>query len=247
MRGVCKPCIKESDALRNLELRAVNRIRQNLVERSISKYVTDFKTGRPCNVCGDVYDPVLMHFDHLDRSVKVSNLSSIKSCHSLEKVLVEISKCQILCIFCHRKKTNVENKDLAVLTETRSEYSGPGHRLCVRCDVPQNGDKFLVCKGVRINVCVQCERERSREKRRMASEYVDSVKASNPCVDCGKRMDPCCMDFDHLPGSVKTSGVCVMVSKGYGVSKISQEIGKCDLVCAGCHTLRTRSRLMLAS
>lgn len=63
---------------------------------------------------------------------------------------------------------------------------------------------------------------------------------SVPCADCGGTFDPVCMDFDHRPGEVKSRSVARMV--GYPHDEIRREIAKCDVVCANCHRLRTKSR-----
>lgn len=69
-------------------------------------------------------------------------------------------------------------------------------------------------------------------------QVVDTLKA-NPCVDCGGRFPPECMDFDHAPDSVKlfdiSKATCTVV-------KLLAEIKKCELVCANCHRIRTKNR-----
>lgn len=58
-----------------------------------------------------------------------------------------------------------------------------------------------------------------------------------PCLDCGGRFPPECMDFDHRPGEVK------LMEMGETMRKLSlwlAEAAKCDIVCANCHRIRTR-------
>lgn len=62
-----------------------------------------------------------------------------------------------------------------------------------------------------------------------------------PCLDCGNFFHPEVMDFDHVRG-IKLHNVSWMVGQGMALSRILEEIEKCDLVCSNCHRLRTWSR-----
>lgn len=77
---------------------------------------------------------------------------------------------------------------------------------------------------------------RHRDKKRKA---IDELK-SNPCMDCGRDFPPYVMHFDHRDSSLKVRGIGNMWS--YSMSKILQEIEKCDLVCSNCHAIRTWNR-----
>lgn len=71
---------------------------------------------------------------------------------------------------------------------------------------------------------------------------VDDLKRGRPCVDCGGTFDPVAMDFDHLDGASKSSGISQMVRGGWSMERVLTEIAKCELVCANCHRVRTRDR-----
>ena len=58
------------------------------------------------------------------------------------------------------------------------------------------------------------------------------------CADCGRRFPPYVMDFDHRDPSQKLGDVMGMAGKAATASVLA-EAGKCDIVCANCHTLRT--------
>lgn len=66
----------------------------------------------------------------------------------------------------------------------------------------------------------------------------DSLK-TKPCQDCGKSFPPFCMEFDHVRGEKRFA-----IGKMANHSRIavSDEISKCELVCCGCHRIRTQSR-----
>lgn len=76
-----------------------------------------------------------------------------------------------------------------------------------------------------------------RIKRKM--RWYQAYKACNPCADCGGFFHPVSMEFDHLEPDTKRQNVSIMVRSGYLMSKIYDEISRCDLVCANCHAVRT--------
>lgn len=76
--------------------------------------------------------------------------------------------------------------------------------------------------------------------REAARTFVIDYLRKNPCVDCGES-DPVVLEFDHVRG-VKDIEVSVMVSRGFGIERISEEITKCDVRCANCHRRITAIR-----
>ena len=77
-----------------------------------------------------------------------------------------------------------------------------------------------------------------RKTNREVRELYLALK-SRPCADCGRSFDPVCMDFDHRPGTTKVAVVSRLLNDE---QKLLAEIEKCDLICACCHRLRTKSR-----
>ena len=90
--------------------------------------------------------------------------------------------------------------------------------------------------------CRLCQREINNARRQPRQDYVDAVKLANGCADCGLRSPhPEIYDFDHLPGFDKVAGVSAFLTKGT-FDDLVAEVAKCDVVCANCHRIRTRSR-----
>lgn len=87
------------------------------------------------------------------------------------------------------------------------------------------------------------ERRRAQKQRRAREmrEFLISLKAGRPCTDCGQVFDPACMQWDHLPGSVKI-GAIGDIGRKSSRRRILDEVAKCELVCANCHSLRTVRR-----
>lgn len=70
--------------------------------------------------------------------------------------------------------------------------------------------------------------------------WVDQLKSTTPCADCGGNFHPVAMDFDHI--GPKLGNIASMVSSGYKLPLIQAEIAKCQIVCANCHRIRTHLR-----
>lgn len=63
--------------------------------------------NKPCKVCGVKHIPSGMEYDHLPGVVKgpVELSNCINNGYTVEAVLAEIAKCQVLCAGCHRAVT----------------------------------------------------------------------------------------------------------------------------------------------
>jgi len=81
-------------------------------------------------------------------------------------------------------------------------------------------------------------RSERREKRRQFHEFVDRLKAV-ACADCGRCFPTCAMDFDHRDGELKKFEISDRIDVD---NELLAEIGKCDVVCACCHRVRTKLR-----
>ena len=68
--------------------------------------------------------------------------------------------------------------------------------------------------------------------------WIDSYKLSKGCVDCGYKIYPKALHFDHIKGK-KLLNVCNSKS----IAQAKQEIKKCVVRCANCHCVITHQRL----
>ena len=73
--------------------------------------------------------------------------------------------------------------------------------------------------------------------------WLRELKTDKPCTDCGKVFPPEAMEWDHLPGTEKLGELGTTLSQR-SRKLILQEIAKCELVCANCHAIRTRARII---
>lgn len=61
----------------------------------------------PCTDCGQRFPPFVMDFDHRDPSTKSFNVgAALGLMKSVEAILVEIAKCDVVCANCHRIRTH---------------------------------------------------------------------------------------------------------------------------------------------
>jgi hypothetical protein len=71
----------------------------------IRSFIVEYLSSHYCVDCGED-DPVVLEFDHRDRSKKLFNIGDAsKKRYSLARVEEEIQKCDVRCANCHRRKT----------------------------------------------------------------------------------------------------------------------------------------------
>ena len=105
----CRPCTQaycRAHYATNAEKH--NKRRYQNSKRYIARnraYTLDYLRSHPCVDCGES-DMLLLEFDHVEPAVKKYLLSDIsRRGGSLEELKREISKCQVRCIKCHRRRT----------------------------------------------------------------------------------------------------------------------------------------------
>jgi hypothetical protein len=74
-----------------------------LVRRRLSQQFANQYKNKPCEICNCVLDPCQMDFDHIDPSTKKYSICElVRKRASREAILLEIQKCRVLCVNCHR-------------------------------------------------------------------------------------------------------------------------------------------------
>lgn len=69
------------------------------------KIIDDLRDNTPCMDCGIQYPHYVMDFDHV-RGEKINDVTlGAAYGWSVEKLMAEIAKCEIVCSNCHRART----------------------------------------------------------------------------------------------------------------------------------------------
>lgn len=79
--------------------------------------------------------------------------------------------------------------------------------------------------------------------KKRIQKLIADYKLKFGCVECGYKKHSEALDFDHIKGQ-KLFNISVAGQKGYSWKTIQLEIDKCEVVCANCHRVRTRNRLL---
>jgi hypothetical protein len=64
----------------------------------VRTFIITLKKGKPCEMCGVMYNYWQMHFDHIDHRNKITDISN---CRSIPLIIEEVKKCRLLCANCH--------------------------------------------------------------------------------------------------------------------------------------------------
>lgn len=83
-------------------------------------------------------------------------------------------------------------------------------------------------------------KDRANRSRAKIAGYVNQLKESSPCSDCGNFFPYWIMTFDHIRGKKEfniTKGI-----KTVSFKTLKAEIRKCEIVCCNCHADRTYRR-----
>jgi len=78
------------------------KMRAKRVERKA--WIDGIKLERGCVDCGYRAHPSALDFDHV-RGVKLHNIASMLYGSSVEAILAEMEKCEVVCANCHRIRT----------------------------------------------------------------------------------------------------------------------------------------------
>jgi hypothetical protein len=108
LQGFCRSC-------QNAQTRSHYRNNKDYYVRKALKHNSSFQAklaklikplkDNPCADCKNSFHPAAMDFDHI-RGKKLFSISAARRWKwSLEEVLAEISKCELVCANCHRVRT----------------------------------------------------------------------------------------------------------------------------------------------
>lgn len=103
----CRECSKKRDKERYKDIYPTIKEEKNKKNKlRIDKkrnYIIEYLKLHPCVDCGEK-DPIVLEFDHV-RGIKIDTVCRMVHKNSMEMIKKEISKCDIRCANCHRRKT----------------------------------------------------------------------------------------------------------------------------------------------
>jgi len=128
-------------------------------------------------------------------------------------------------------------------------------KICNHCLQEKDEEEFnwrYKSLGVRNSTCRECAvefnrkyyqgtfqekhleqvRDRKKAVREMAQDFVLDYLQEHPCEECGET-DIRVLEFHHI--GQKDKAIVTLVSGGYSVERIQEEIAKCQVLCANCH------------
>jgi len=82
----------------------------------------------------------------------------------------------------------------------------------------------------------ECVIEHGKKNKNNLHSYIFDYLTKNSCVDCGES-DPIVLEFDHQKD--KEFNISDGIIRNMSIKRISDEILKCEVVCANCHKRRT--------
>jgi len=103
-------------------------------------------------------------------------------------------------------------------------------RSCVRCG------KSLYARN-KTDLCTPCKTKIGAAIRRIG---LNQIKLATGCADCGYRAHPDALVFSHVRGEGRQS-VALLLNCAW--QRVLDEIAKCDVACANCHSIRNTLRL----
>lgn len=120
---------------------------------------------------------------------------------------------------------------------------GPTLPICKFCGeelvVPTNWCKHRAKQ--KSLTCRKCESIRARgyntKRRERRRKWLDKIKLSKGCELCGYKVHPAALHFDHIDPDKKLFGIGSNI--GTNLKRLFQEIRKCRVLCANCHSVHT--------
>lgn len=102
--------------------------------------------------------------------------------------------------------------------------------VCSGASREYNKKYFSTSRGKKIRDRV------SRDRYIRVTKKINEIKLKTGCIDCGFKKHPSALHFDHVRGKKKFT---IGQIRTYRWGTILKEIGKCEVRCANCHSIRT--------
>jgi len=81
----------------------------------------------------------------------------------------------------------------------------------------------------------ECRAKRIEKTR----AFLDAYRLERGCRTCGYNQHPAALDFAHRDRTAKSFNVLRAATAGWPLTRIREEVAKCDVLCAICHRIET--------
>ncbi len=104
---------KQKEAQHRSYIKNKNKVRRRSKKSRKDKQImiNEYKLKKGCKQCGYKKHPAALVFHHIDASKKDGNISYIIRSSSLQNLLNEIAKCEVMCQNCHHEFHNKSTTD----------------------------------------------------------------------------------------------------------------------------------------
>lgn len=108
-QSYCKPCSREYGRENYHKNREVNAEKQRVSKKNrmdaIKADIRKLKEDTPCMDCGTQYPFYCMDFDHVNGKKTTHISEMVQQGAARWKIFSEVTKCEVVCANCHRKRT----------------------------------------------------------------------------------------------------------------------------------------------
>ena len=97
---------KQKEAQHKSYLKNIKKVKEKnkTYREKVREYLRKEKESNPCMDCGVNYPYYVMEYDHT-KDNKVKTVSWFASNGTIDQVINEISKCDLICSNCHKART----------------------------------------------------------------------------------------------------------------------------------------------
>lgn len=129
-----------------------------------------------------------------------------------------------------------QHKELSEFNRNRSRSDGYGSK-CRECMKVYRKRHYQDNK----NRIIRENMARKLAIREVIEQRLFEYLGEHSCVDCGNS-DKRVLQFDHLPQFQKSANISDMIQNSWSWRNVLNEIQKCAVRCANCHSIKTQER-----
>lgn len=128
-----------------------------------------------------------------------------------------------------------------------------GKKACSKCNLEKELTEFAIrnkkkntfsseCKSCHKEVRIknydknrQSEKARVKKRKQEIKDWLETLKSDLKCSECSED-HIATLQFHHRNPDEKEIGISETIRYGWGIPRILEEISKCDVLCANCHS-----------